>query len=128
MTPHDRIRSTLARYCQYVVDQRYRDWSELFDADGVLHAQGKELHGRAAIQAYIEETYGDNPPSVNLTINSIIDVTGSTATATSEFVTLKPHDGGFTVKSFGRYRDLFVERGDEWLIAERRIVARGVAS
>jgi len=126
-TAHDRIRSTLAKYCQHVVDREYREWAELFDVDGVLHTQGQELHGRQEILAYIEQTYGSAPPAVNLTVNSVIEVSGSTAAATSEFVTLRPRDSGFEVKSFGRYLDRLVERAGEWYFLERRIVARGVA-
>ena len=126
-TAHDRIRSTLAKYCQYVVEQRYREWAELFDVDGVLHAQGMQLHGPKEIQAYIERTYGTAPPAANLTVNSVIEVSGSTATAISEFVTLRPKGSGFEVKSFGRYLDQLAERAGDWYFVERRIVPRGVA-
>jgi hypothetical protein len=59
-------------------------------------------------------------------VNSIIDVSGDTASVSSDFVKVNPIEegsgaAGYGIGTMGRYEDHFVRQGGKWKIAKRKV-------
>ncbi|HEY3063709.1 MAG TPA: nuclear transport factor 2 family protein [Chloroflexota bacterium] len=123
MTDEDAIRNTIARFCQHLDSRRFKEWAETFTEDGVFG----RFNSRAAIHEMILGGELANQPDLHrqhAVTNSVIDVHGDTAEATSDLAMYdRVGDGPITVRT-GRYYDrlarqpngewLFTERGLEW--------------
>jgi len=121
MTDEDAIRNTIARFCQHLDSRRFVEWSETFTQDGVFN----KLNGRAAILDMILGGELATRPELrrqHAVTNSIIDVTGDTATATSDLAMYdRIDDGPISVKT-GRYYDRLARQADgDWLFTQRRL-------
>ena len=58
----------------------------------------------------------------HLVMNSLIDVDGDRAVASSMFARLDPFDDTPQIRNFGRYRDICVRCPDgKWRFSERRV-------
>lgn len=119
------IRRTLARYCQTCDDGRFEEFAACFTDDAVMTALGNEVKGRAAIQAWMAKAMPPERRGRHVTVNSVIDVSGDTATATSDFVFLAIAEGKFRVTSAGRYRDELRRVDGDWQFARRDIELLG---
>ena len=121
MTDEDAIRNTIARFCQHLDSRRFVEWTETFTEDGTFNA----LHGRAAILKMIQGGELATKPDLrrqHAVTNSIIEVDGNTATATSDLAMYDRYgDGPVTVQT-GRYYDRLARQSNgEWLFTERRL-------
>ena len=121
MTDEDAIRNTIARFCQNLDSRRFVEWSETFTEDGVFN----QLNGRAAILNMILGGELATKPELrrqHAVTNSIIDVTGDTATATSDLSMYdRVGDGPITVQT-GRYYDRLARQPNgDWLFTQRRL-------
>jgi uncharacterized protein (TIGR02246 family) len=121
----DGIRRTIAEYSQRCDDGHFDRWAELFTEDARLVFGEQTTEGRTAIKTYME---GLQPPAArgkHITANTLVDVDGSTATATTDYLFVRPGDQGISVIAAGRYYDRLVHRGDQWQFAERSITLLG---
>lgn len=121
MTDEDAIRNTIARFCQHLDSRRFVEWTETFTEDGRFN----QLQGRAAILAMIQVGELATKPDLHrqhAVTNSVIDVDGDTATATSDLAMYDRYgDGPITVQT-GRYYDRLARQPDgAWLFTERRL-------
>lgn len=121
MTDEDAIRNTIARFCQHLDSRRFVEWTETFTEDGKFN----QLHGRPAILQMIQAGELATKPDLrrqHAVTNSIIDVSGDTATATSDLAMYDRYgDGPITVQT-GRYYDRLARQPDgTWLFTERRL-------
>lgn len=121
MTDEDAIRNTIAGFSQHLDSRRFVEWSETFTENGVFN----KLNGRAAILAMIQGAELASKPELrrqHAVTNSVIDVTGDTATATSDLAMYdRIGDGPITVRT-GRYYDRLARQPDgKWLFTERRL-------
>jgi hypothetical protein len=121
MTDEERIRRTLARFCQALDDRRFVDWTETFTEDGVFGAR----NGRAEILAMIQVGELATMPELvrkHTVTNAIIDVHGETAEAVSDLVMFdKVGEGPWTIR-VGRYTDQLARQADgEWLFTRRQL-------
>ena len=114
MSEYESIRRLLAEYCQRCDDERFEEWAKLFIEDGAFMAFGQTHRGRAALEKFIASA----PVGKHLCFNSIIDITGSSASCASDFVFIKRDR---SLSSIGRYNDLLVKEGERWLFAERAV-------
>jgi ketosteroid isomerase-like protein len=117
----DQIRNTLGRFCQVLDSRRFEDWSATFAPDGTFN----RLHGRPAILDMIVHGELATQPDLHrqhAVTNSVIEVDGDTATATSDLTMYdRVGDGPVTVR-LGRYHDRLARQPDgQWLFAERRL-------
>ncbi len=121
MNDIDAIRNTIARFCQHLDSRRFKEWSETFTSDGVFG----RYDGRQAIYEMILGGELNNRPELkrqHAVTNSVIEIRGSTAEATSDLTMYdKVGDGPITVR-LGRYYDRLEEQPDgAWLFRERRL-------
>lgn len=121
---HESIRQLLARFIQLRDDKRFEEWSQLFTDDGTFEYPGARLTGRSEIREHVAELLR-NDRGKHLCVNSIIDVSGDSATVSSDVVKVDPADGSagapFAVRTMGRYVDRLVCRDGTWLFLERRV-------
>ena len=86
---------------------------------------GQEHHGPEALRAFIED---DQPPErrgLHLTTDSVIRFVGKEAHVRSNFVFLAAGRNASMIVAAGRYLDILVKCGDEWLFREREAVLVG---
>jgi uncharacterized protein (TIGR02246 family) len=121
--PHDAIRATLARYCQFLDDGRFDDWTALFTEDCEFRVMGRHLVGRNALRGFIEPAQTEETRGRHLISEPLVEVDGDRATVTTDYAFV---GRDLTVQSAGRYHDVMVCGDDgEWRIFEREIVFVG---
>ena len=113
------VRRTLALYCHLMDDGAYHEAADLFGDDGRWTIQGTTHTGAQEIRELLS-TWPSPAGHKHLTVNSVIDVDGDSATAVSDFVVVRPSGGGGVVVRGGRYHDTLVRRpGGHWTFASR---------
>lgn len=120
MHDEEQIRRTLAEFCVFLDERRFREWSELFTDDGVFC----EHVTRAAIHTWIAGDQLATEPDLRRkhTIhNVLIDVTGDQARATADLVMYdKTGDGPWFILT-GKYTDHLVRDGGKWRFKNRQL-------
>jgi len=121
VTDEDAIRNLIGRFCQHLDSRRFKEWSETFTEDGVFG----RFNSRAAILEMILGGELATQPDLHrqhAVTNSVIDVHGDTAEATSDLAMFdRVGDGPFSVRC-GRYHDKLARQPNgEWLFTERRL-------
>ena len=114
------IRRTLARYNIAGDSGDLAGLAATFTADGVLHAPGIHVTGRAAIVARLEQSMAGHNPALtrvqhNLTTSLIESDGDDSARCRSYFVVFTDIGPDHA----GSYHDRLVRIDGEWLIAER---------
>ena len=117
----DQIRRTLADYCQLLDDGRFDQWADLFTEDARLVLLGKVTTGRDAIRDYMMEVQPDGSRGLHMTANSVVDADGDSATATTDYMFLRPSGTGLAIIAAGHYHDRLVRDKIRWRFAERGI-------
>jgi hypothetical protein len=125
MTDQECIRRVLAEFIQLRDDKHFAEWVALFAEDGTFEYGSHHLVGRSAIRENVEALLR-NDRGKHLCVNSIIDVSGDTASVSSDFLKVNPIDDGsgataYGIGTMGRYEDHFVRRAGEWKIARRTV-------
>jgi ketosteroid isomerase-like protein len=115
----DKIRGTIARFCHCTDTGDFDNWVRLFADDGCIVLMGQEHRGPAALRAFIEV---DQPPAargLHLTTDSVIDIADGEARVSSNFIFVADGLTSSVIVASGRYHDVLVRRGDQWLFARR---------
>jgi hypothetical protein len=123
LAARERIRNTLAHYNWSGDALRLDDLAQTFCEDGQLELRGDEpVRGRAAIVALLGGVVtGPSTAAVkrivrhNVTSIRFTDVTQEEAHVACYFTVLTE----IGLDHYGRYRDVFVPVGDDWLIRHR---------
>jgi len=123
LAARERIRDTLARYNWSGDALRLDDLAQTFCDDGELELRGNEpIRGRAAIVALLGGVVtGPSTAAVkrivrhNVTNIRFTDVTPQEARVACYYTVLTE----IGLDHYGRYRDVFVPVGDDWLIRHR---------
>jgi hypothetical protein len=124
LVARERIRDSLARYNWSGDALRLDDLAQTFCADGELELRGREpLRGRPAIVAFLGGVAGPAPVSSavrrivrhNVTNIRFVEVTTRQALVVAYFTVFTE----IGLDHYGRYRDMFVPVGEEWLIRHR---------
>jgi 3-phenylpropionate/cinnamic acid dioxygenase small subunit len=121
VTDADEIRNTLARFCQYLDERRFEEWSQTFKEDGAFG----ERVGRATILDWIKGAELATRPELkrkHAVVNAVVDIDGNRATAASDLVMFdQVGDGPWSIR-VGRYDDeLERQSNGAWLFARRRL-------
>jgi hypothetical protein len=110
----DAILELLGNYAEYSDTDRFREWAELFEPDGLLEAFGREFVGREKLERFISRApkgkHGFETPE--------IEVEGERARVQSRFTFVAEDPDSH---SRGIYRDELVRRDGKWRFAARRI-------
>jgi ketosteroid isomerase-like protein len=130
MTDEECIRRVLAEFIQLRDDKHFAEWVDLFTEDATFEYGSHHLVGRSAIRENVEALLRDDKGK-HLCVNSIIDVSGDTASVSSDFLKVNPIDDGsgshgYGVGTMGRYEDHFVRRSGAWKIATRKVHIQAV--
>jgi ketosteroid isomerase-like protein len=125
VSDQESIRRVLAAFIQLRDDKRFAEWVDLFTEDATFEYGSHQFVGRSAIREHVQELLRDDRGK-HLCVNSIIDVSGDTASVSSDFVKVNPIDDGsvatgYVIGTMGRYEDHFVRQAGEWKIAERKV-------
>lgn len=115
------IRRTLGQYSQLLDDGRFDRWSDLFAEDARLVLLGQVIGGRDAIRKYMMTVQGEGRRGMHVTTNSLIDVDGDGATATTDYLFVRPTAEGVGIVAAGRYLDQLVRHYDRWRFQVREI-------
>ena len=127
LSARERIRDTLARYNWAGDAMRLQELAESFCEDGELELRGSEpVRGREAIVEFLGGAVASpNAAAQESGVRRIVRHN----VANVRFTEMTPQRAGvacyFTVVTeigldhYGRYRDVFVPVGDEWLIQHR---------
>jgi hypothetical protein len=127
LAARERIRDTLARYNWSGDGLRLDDLAQTFCEDGALELRGSEpIRGRAAIVAVLGGVVtGPSTAAAATGVKRIVrhnvtnirftDVTPQEARVACYFTVLTE----IGLDHYGRYRDVFVPVGDDWLIQHR---------
>jgi hypothetical protein len=127
LVARERIRDTLARYNWSGDALRLDDLAQTFCEDGALELRGREpIQGRAAIVGLLGGVVTD--PNVVAQASGVKRIVRHNLT-NIHFTAISPDEAHvacyFTVVTevgldhYGRYRDVFVPAGDDWLIRHR---------
>jgi hypothetical protein len=126
MTDRDEIANLLSRYCLLVDDAgKEEEWAALFAEDAIFTVLDVRLRGRSIVQFMIDTRSFDS--GKHITLNPAIEVSGDTATATSDFLYIgKGADGQYSFATdppphFGRYFDRLAKVDGTWRFAERSV-------
>lgn len=121
----ERIRDTLARYNWSGDALRLDELAESFCADGALELRDREpVRGRAAIVEFLGGAVATPAAAAtstkrivrhNLTNIRFLELTPDQARVACYFTVVTE----IGLDHYGRYRDVFVPVGDEWLIRHR---------
>ena len=117
----DQIRRTLAEYCQLLDDGRFEQWADLFTEDARLVLLGRVTTGRDAIRDYMMGVQPDGSRGLHMTANSLVDADGDSATATTDYMFVRPSGGGPAIIAAGHYHDRLVRDRTRWRFSEREI-------
>ena len=126
LTARERVRDSLARYNWSGDALRLDELALAFCEDGELEVRGQPpVRGRRAIVDFLGGVTSRPPGQTsdgsrrivrhNLTNTRFVDVRPHEARVESYFTVLTE----IGLDHYGRYRDLFVPVGDEWLIRHR---------
>ncbi len=114
------IRKTLARFCQYLDERRWEEFTRLFTDDGTF----LQCVGRDAILAWTKSCPLAVRPELSrkhTAPNSVIEVTGDSAHVVSDMVYFdRIGDGPWTVGGIVKYWDRLERRENEWLFTDRQ--------
>jgi hypothetical protein len=125
LVARERIRDTVARYNWSGDALRIDDLTQCFCVDGELEVRGMTAaRGRAAIAEFLDGVTDQAAPSAgdvkrivrhNVTNIRFTEVTPERASVSAYFTVVTE----IGLDHYGRYRDVFVPVGDEWLIRHR---------
>lgn len=127
LSARERIRDTLARYTWSGDAMRLTELAETFCDDGVLELRGGQpIPGRAGIVEFLSGAVESPKTAVeaskvkrivrhNVTNISFTEVTPDEARVACYFTVVTE----IGLDHYGRYRDVFVPVGDQWLIRHR---------
>jgi uncharacterized protein (TIGR02246 family) len=123
MSDKDEIRELLARYCFALDAEWFEDMAALFTPDGVWETAFGTGSGRDGIVAQARSIAKGRPrpKHVHLTTNIVIDLTGDTATARSNWMLIQNSPDGPVIGSGGAYSDRLVKVDGQWLFRHRTI-------
>ncbi len=118
----DAIRELLHRYCFYMDEGRFVELAALFADDGAWIAPYRTAVGPAAIAAWLQQSVPPKPKRMHYVMNSLVDVTGTRATARSNYLVMVEGAAGPIPSVCGTYADEMVKRPDGWRFQRRELI------
>jgi 3-phenylpropionate/cinnamic acid dioxygenase small subunit len=129
MADTEGIQRTLTEYCHLLDDFRLDEWAQLFTEDAkfapnnTIGEPWEWIEGRQAIRAWIGRQFPDDSQlGKHLTLNTLIDRDGDTATARSDVLLLRATQRGPETVLVGRYLDTLKLDQTRWRFTVREVI------
>jgi ketosteroid isomerase-like protein len=122
---HEAIRNLLGRYCALMDAADWTAVGDLFADAALVGPTGDPVaEGATAVAALYERgtrLHNGSPATRHVTANTVIEIDGDTATATSSYVVFQGlPDFPLQPIITGRYADVFTQAGQQWRFARRQ--------
>jgi hypothetical protein len=121
-TDKEAIRELLHLYCFHMDEGRFAELGALFAADGEWVAPYRTAQGPAAITGWLSQSVPPSPRRMHYVMNSVIAVTGDTATARSNYLVMVEGPGGPVPSVCGTYVDRLVRAAEGWRFRRRELI------
>ncbi len=121
----DQIRRTLSEYSQRCDDGRFDEWADLFTEDARFILSGQVTEGRDSIRVLMTAMMPAERRGQHVTSNSLVDIDGDSATATTDYLFVRPTADGPSIVAAGRYHDRLTRDERRWRFRERSITMLG---
>ena len=118
----DAIRELLHLYCFHMDEGRFAELAALFSADGEWIAPYRSARGPAEIAAWLTLSVPPAPRRMHYVMNSVIAVTGGTATAKSNYLVMVEGPDGPVPSVCGTYADHLVRTAGGWRFSRRELI------
>ena len=118
----DAIRELLHDYCFCMDEGRFAELADLFTADGKWIAPYRSARGPAAIAAWLTQSVPPSPRRMHYVMNSVIAVTGDTATAKSNYLVMVEGPDGPVPSVCGTYADVLARTAAGWRLRRRELI------
>lgn len=121
----DAIREAMAKYCHALDACNFAGVAALFAEDGVWTTDYGTAVGREQIEAFLATvvpTKGNGPQRKHYICNTVIDVSGATASAVSDYLIVRESDQGLIPVMGGTYKDEFRLSRGNWLFSRKLLV------
>jgi uncharacterized protein (TIGR02246 family) len=116
------IRRVLAEYCVLVDDGDFTGLLDCFTEDAEFIFAGRSRRGHERLRRFFEATGTPEQRGKHMTANTIVDVEGDTARATSDYVFFVRSNGGFVALLAGRYLDELRRDRGRWRFSRREAI------
>jgi hypothetical protein len=118
----DAIRELLHQYCFCMDEGRFTELAALFVADGEWIAPYRSAQGPVAIAAWLTQSVPPLPRRMHYVMNSVIALTGDTATAKSNYLVMVEGPDGPVPSVCGTYADMLTRSSDGWRFRRRELI------
>jgi ketosteroid isomerase-like protein len=117
MSNEDAIRRTVARYTRLFDAKAWDELATIFTEDAVIVSRRGTFAGRAAVIGDLKNAMTSAYHGMLFASNVVIDVTGDSATAVSDFLEIEDR----AILAAGTYVDALVMSGHDWLLSRKEI-------
>jgi ketosteroid isomerase-like protein len=118
----DAIRDLLHQYCFCMDEGRFEELGRLFADDGEWIAPYRQARGPADIAAWLTQSVPASPKRMHYVMNTIIAVSGDTATAKSNYLVTVERPAGPETSVCGTYADRLGKTGAGWKFRRRELI------
>jgi len=118
----DAIRELLHLYCFHMDEGHFGPLGALFTHDGEWIAPYRTAVGPDNITAWLVESVPGSPRRMHYVMNSVIQVTGDTAAAQSNYLVMVEGPDGPVPSVCGSYIDTLARTGDGWRFRRRQLI------
>jgi hypothetical protein len=101
---------------------RFADLAALFTADGEWIAPYRSARGPADIAAWLFRSVPLSPRRMHYVMNSVITISGDTATAKSNYLVMVEGPDGPVPSVCGTYADLLTRAPESWRFRRRELI------
>jgi len=119
------IRELFSEYCFHMDDRRFRELADLFTEDGEWITSYSRARGReelATLLAKINPTKESGIVRKHFVVNSLISITGNTATSRASYLVFAGKGHGPEPVVAGTYVDELVKTDGGWRFKSRQLV------
>jgi ketosteroid isomerase-like protein len=118
----DAIRDLLHQYCFCMDAGQFQELGRLFADDGEWIAPYRQARGPADIAAWLIQSVPASPKRMHYAMNTVIAVSGDTATAKSNYLVTVEGPAGPEASVCGTYADRLGRTGAGWRFQRRELI------
>jgi SnoaL-like domain len=118
------ILDLISKYCFFIDSGKMTELAALFTETGSWTSKFGHAECRADVEVLLRKLVPAPTPDAlrrHITVNTVIDLAGQTASAFSYFFVARSSEQGPVVSTVGSYTDSFVKTSAGWLFQTRRL-------